>query len=70
VRPGAEDNGARQEAVTLLLTSSFRNFKKKQWREAIGDLARVLEIDPTHQRAKINLNLAYMRLGWSYARTI
>lgn len=64
---GGDTNGAREEAVRLLLTASFRNFKKKQWREAIMDLARALEIDPTNQRVKANLNLAYARLGWSYA---
>ncbi|NUP88914.1 MAG: tetratricopeptide repeat protein [Candidatus Sumerlaeia bacterium] len=68
VKEGGDGAGAaRAEATTLLLTSSFRNFKKKLYREAIADLERVLQIDPTHQRAKVNLNLAYMRLGWSYA---
>ncbi len=64
---GAEANGLRDELVHLLLTSSWRNFKKKQWREGMADLARSLEYDPTNQRAKSNLNLAYMRLGYSYA---
>jgi tetratricopeptide (TPR) repeat protein len=66
---GAEANGARDEAVELLLTSSYRNFRKKLWAEAIRDLARALEIDPTHQRAKNNINLARMRLGWSYVQS-
>jgi tetratricopeptide (TPR) repeat protein len=62
-----EANGARQETVTLLLMSSYRHFLRKQWKEAISDLVRALELDPTNQRGKNNLNLAYMRLGWSYA---
>jgi tetratricopeptide (TPR) repeat protein len=64
---GEAANGARGEAVTLLLTLSFRHFRRKQWREAIDDLVRALRMDPTNQRGKNNLNLAYMRLGWSYA---
>jgi molecular chaperone DnaJ len=64
---GEASNGVREQAVSLLMTSSYRNFRRKQWKEAITDLARALEIDPTNTRGKNNLNLAYMRLGWSYA---
>jgi tetratricopeptide (TPR) repeat protein len=68
VKEGGDNAAAaRADMTTLLLTSSFRNFKKKLYREAITDLERVLQIDSTHQRGKVNLNLAYMRLGWSYA---
>lgn len=68
LRNGQElDAGTRDEAVRLLSGMAFQHFRKKQWREAITALVRTLEIDQTNQRAKGNLNLAYMRLGWSYA---
>lgn len=62
---GADE--VREQLVQCLMARSYQFFKRRKWREAIQDLNQVLEIDPTNVRAKNNLNLAYMRLGWSYA---
>ncbi len=47
---------------------SWKNVQKKLWAEAIEDWNRVLELDPTHRRAKNNLLYSYITLGYSYAQ--
>ena len=57
----------RGTLVIEYMKRSFRHTQKKLWTEAIKDWAGVLQIDPTHQRAKSNLLFAYVYLGYYYA---
>jgi len=46
---------------------SWRNIQRKLTKEAIEDWMRVLDLDPTHSRAKQNLLYAFCTLGYSFA---
>jgi tetratricopeptide (TPR) repeat protein len=46
---------------------SWKKVQKKLWAEAIQDWQRVLNVDPTHSRAKNNLLYSQITLGYSYA---
>lgn len=49
------------------LIRSCKNVSKKLLKEAIDDWVRVIAIDPTNQRAKNNMLVAFIRLGYAYA---
>ncbi len=46
---------------------SFKKVQKRLWAEANEDWRRVLDLDPTHRRAKSNLLFSMIQLGYSYA---
>ncbi len=59
--------GTRNGLLVAYMQRSWQSVKKKLWAEAIEDWQRVLNLDPTHTRAKNNLICAYITLGHSYA---
>lgn len=62
------DNAANApKLIQGYLIRSCKNVQKKLLKEAIDDWVRVLQIDPTNQRAKNNMLVAFIRLGYSYA---
>ena len=62
------DNAELQASyIKALLMRAHKRCKKKLWAEAIEDWQRVLMVDPTHQRAKSNLLVAFGRLGCGFA---
>ncbi len=66
----AKSNGNDQayEQLTLaLMQLSALYVRRKKLREAIDTWERVLQIDPTHQRAKNNLSFGLSYLALSYA---
>jgi len=65
---GGNDNPAiRPALIANYLKRSYHHASKKLWTEAITDWVAVLQLDPTHQRAKSNLIFSYMYLGYYYA---
>ena len=66
-RRDVQDPQIRAALIIEYMKRSFRHTQKKLWTEAIKDWAAVLQIDPTHQRAKNNLLFAYVYLGYYYA---
>ena len=58
----------RQKYILSLMRRSYHSIKKRLWAEAIEDWQRVLDKDPTNNRAKNNLIFAYITLGFSYAQ--
>lgn len=61
------DDTLRAALITLLFRRTHYYTIRKQWDKAIRDWTEVLEIDPTHARARHNLELACASLGVSYA---
>ena len=60
---GTEASGEDRVAYILaLMKRSFKKAKKRLWAEAIEDWQKIIEIDPTHQRAK---NSAYVWAVWT-----
>jgi tetratricopeptide (TPR) repeat protein len=55
------------DLVTVHMKRSHENVKRKLWAEAIKNWQSVLNLDPTHRRAKNNLNHSYINLGYYYA---
>lgn len=53
--------------IANYMKRSFQHTQKKLWTEAIKDWVAVLQLDPTHQRAKHNLIFSYIYLGYYYA---
>lgn len=62
-----DDGAAQKQLIKALMMSSFKKVGKRLWAEAIEDWRRILDIDPTHQRAKNNLLYSFITLGYSYA---
>ena len=62
-----ENVEAQAGYIKALMMRSFKKYSKKLWAEAIEDWQRILNIDPTQQRAKSNLLYAYAALGYSFA---
>ncbi len=58
---------ADQKLIQGYMMRSYRNVQKRLWNEAITDWQRMLNIDPTHARAKNNLLYSFITLGYSYA---
>ncbi|MFH0794870.1 MAG: tetratricopeptide repeat protein [bacterium] len=57
----------RGQVIKLYMQLSWKNVMKKLWVEAIKEWQKVIELEPTHQRAKNNLLFSYLTLGYSYA---
>ncbi len=57
----------RRLFVRTLMQRSFKLASKRQWEDAVAEWKRVLEVDPTHQRARNNILHSYVTLGYSYA---
>lgn len=57
----------RNQYVRALMMRSFKKVSKRLWAEAIEDWQKVLEVDPTQQRAKNNMLFSFITLGYSYA---
>ncbi|NQU45311.1 tetratricopeptide repeat protein [bacterium] len=53
--------------IRVLMKRSFKKVGKRLWAEAMEDWQKILEINPTHQRAKSNVLYSYLTLGYSYA---
>ncbi|MBI1783736.1 tetratricopeptide repeat protein [Candidatus Sumerlaeota bacterium] len=64
--PGMADQVV-PKLIQVLAIRSYKQLQKNLLQEAMTDWLRMLELDPTHQRAKNNLLYAYCRLGYSYA---
>jgi tetratricopeptide (TPR) repeat protein len=67
-RDNSSDQEVKRNVILSYMQRSWHSVKKKRWAEAIEDWQRVLNFDPTHNRAKNNLIYAYITLGYSYAR--
>jgi tetratricopeptide (TPR) repeat protein len=61
----APENAAK--LIRAYMIRSWKNEQKKLIKEAMEDWGRVVEIDPTHRRAKNNLLAAFVKLGYAYA---
>lgn len=61
------DTAARERFIALLLKRARAKMLRKQWPEAVRDWAEVLELEPTHARARQNLFGGYVTLGTTYA---
>lgn len=55
------------KVLTAYLIRARKNVEKKLLKEAMDDWMLVLGLEPTHQRAKTNLLMALIKLGYSYA---
>ncbi|MBN1901068.1 DnaJ domain-containing protein [Candidatus Sumerlaeota bacterium] len=67
LRDNSSDQETRKNLILAYMQRSWHSVKKKRWAEAIEDWQRVLNFDPTHNRAKNNLIYSYIILGYSYA---
>lgn len=67
VKAAPADPEKRVGLILQLMKRSYRHAMKKLWTEAIKDWVGVLQVDPTHQRAKNNLLFSYLYLGYYYA---
>jgi tetratricopeptide (TPR) repeat protein len=61
-----DDGDALVAYIRSLMRRSYKKVTKRLWAEAIEDWKIVLELEPTHQRAKNNLLFSYLQLGYSY----
>ncbi|MDX2176698.1 MAG: tetratricopeptide repeat protein [Candidatus Sumerlaeia bacterium] len=61
------DAAAKEALAKHLLLAGRSHMLRKQWPEAIKYWKEVVEIDPTHIRARHNLCNGYISLGTSYA---
>lgn len=53
--------------IQIYFIRSHKLLHKKLLKEAMEDWTRILELDPTNQRAKNNLFCGYCRLGYSFS---
>lgn len=61
------DAPTRTIYIKALMAASYKKVGKRLWNDAIADWEQVLEVDPTHQRAKNNLLYSHITLGYNYA---
>ncbi|MFW6303778.1 MAG: J domain-containing protein [Candidatus Sumerlaeota bacterium] len=57
----------QSQLVGALMNRSYHKVKRRLWAEAIDDWRRILDMEPSNQRAKNNLLYSYITLGYSYA---
>lgn len=66
-----EDGTYPADVLPKLLTAyqirARKNVERKLLKEAMDEWMLIRELDPTHQRAKNNLLMAFIKLGYSYA---
>lgn len=66
-RQAPDDEQVKKELILAYMRRSYKKVKRKLWSEAIIDWRQVLNLDPTHHRARHDLTYAYIHLGYSYA---
>lgn len=67
-----QEDGTYPEDVLPKLLMAYqirarKHVERKLLKEAMDDWMLIRELDPTHQRAKNNLLMAFIKLGYSYA---
>ncbi|MCX7766467.1 MAG: DnaJ domain-containing protein, partial [Candidatus Sumerlaeia bacterium] len=61
-REAPNDEQVKKELIVAHMQRSYKKVKRKLWSEAIIDWRQVLNLDPTHHRARHNLTYAYIYL--------
>jgi tetratricopeptide (TPR) repeat protein len=67
LRDNLKDDETKRLLIHCYMQLSWKSVHKKLWAEAIQQWVNVLNLDPTHLRAKNNIIYSYITLGYSYA---
>ena len=68
LKKNKKNTDLRDKIILAYMQRSWQSVRKKRWAEAIEDWQKIMNLDPTHNRAKNNLIFAYITLGYSYAQ--